>query len=215
MIKKIIIVLNLCLLMCLSGCSFEDVVKNALFDIVFNNQTQNESISTSFSYSDVPPYDDTPFVVVNNNQPFFTDSELTDVSFEKYSPLDDLGRCGVALASIGKDIMPTEDRESISSVHPTGWHQGSYDFVSGGYLYNRAHLIGFQLTGENANKENLITGTRTFNNEGMLPFENMVADYIDETNNNVYYRVTPVFEGDNLLASGVLMEAKSVEDDGD
>ena len=135
-------------------------------------------------------------------------------SYEKYSDLDKLGRCGVAVANIGKDIMPTEERGSIGSVKPTGWHTVKYDGIDGNYLYNRAHLIGYQLTGENANTKNLITGTRYMNVSGMLPFENMVADYIKETNNHVLYRVTPIFENNNLLASGVLIEAKSVEDNG-
>ena len=155
-----------------------------------------------------------PYVKINNNVPFFEESEITTKSFESYSPLDSLGRCGAATACIGTDIMPTEDRESISSVTPTGWINAKYDIVSGEYLYNRAHLIGFQLTGENANKENIITGTRFMNVEGMLPFENMVTDYVKETENHVMYRVTPIFEGKNLVASGVLMEALSVEDNG-
>ncbi len=171
----------------------------------------------SFGAADIPTYNGEMYIVVNDNIPFFSESELTSDSFESYSNLDALGRCGAAIASIGQDIMPTEDRESISSVTPTGWVQASYDtaLVSGGYLYNRAHLIGFQLTGENANKENLITGTRAFNVDAMLLFENMVADYVKETDNHVYYRVTPIFDGNDLLAKGVLMEAQSVEDDGD
>ena len=155
-----------------------------------------------------------PYVKINNNVPFFEESEITTKSFESYSPLDSLGRCGTAIACVGIDIMPTEDRESISSVTPTGWLNVKYDIVSGEYLYNRAHLIAFQLTGENANKENIITGTRFMNADGMLPFENMVADYVKETENHVMYRVTPIFEGKNLVASGVLMEALSVEDGG-
>lgn len=169
----------------------------------------------SYTMDEIPEYSGELYVVINDNVPFFSDSELTEESFETYSELDSLGRCGVALVCVGVDIMPTEDRESISSVYPTGWEQGAYDIVDGGYLYNRSHLIGFQLTGENANELNLITGTRAMNAEGMLPFENMIADYVEETGNHVYYRVTPIFEDDNLLATGVLMEAKSVEDNGE
>ena len=140
---------------------------------------------------------------------------MTTDSYETYSPLDALGRCGVVMSCIGQDLMPTEERGSIGQVKPSGWQTVKYDFVNGKYLYNRCHLIGFQLTGENANTSNLITGTRYMNVEGMLPFENMVADYIKETNNHVLYRVTPVFQDNELVARGVLIEAKSVEDDGD
>lgn len=166
------------------------------------------------SVSDVPEYSGEPYVEINDNQPDFTEEELTTVSYEEYSELDELGRCGTAQACIGEDLMPTEERESISDVTPTGWENEKYDVVDGGYLYNRCHLIGFQLSGENANEENLITGTRYMNTEGMLPFEDEVADYVHETENHVMYRVTPVFEGEDLVASGVQMEAESVEDDG-
>lgn len=160
-------------------------------------------------------YADKPYVAVNGNVPYFTESELTDQSYEYYSNLDALGRCGTACASIGQDLMPTESRGSIGMVKPSGWHTVRYDdLVDGKYLYNRCHLIGYQLTGENANTKNLITGTRYLNIEGMLPFENMVADYVKENGNHVMYRVTPIFEGDNLLANGVLMEGYSVEDKG-
>lgn len=169
--------------------------------------------SGEFDISQVPDYNGEWYVVVNDNVPFFTSDELSVAeSYESYSPLDSLGRCGTAEACIGVDIMPTEERESISEVKPSGWVNNPYDFIDGGYLYNRCHLIGFQLTGENANEENLITGTRSMNTDGMLPFENMVADYVKETENHVLYRVTPIFEGDNLVASGVLMEASSIED---
>ena len=167
------------------------------------------------SLEDIPAYTGSPYIAINGNQPEFEEGDLSSESFETYSPLDSLGRCGPAYACIGQDLMPTEDRESISGVHPTGWVQAEYDTVDGGSLYNRCHLIGFQLTGENANEENLITGTRYMNVEGMLPFENLVADYVKETGNHVLYRSTPVFEGDNLVASGVVMEALSVEDDGE
>lgn len=170
-----------------------------------------------FTLADVPAYAEhrQPYVNVNNNTPFFTQEEITAASYEYYSELDSLGRCGMTIASIGRDLMPTDARESISSVKPSGWINNKYDFVDGQYLYNRCHLIGFQLTGENANPRNLITGTRYLNVQGMLPFENMVADYIKETGNHVMYRVTPYYEGNNLVAAGVLMEAISVEDDGD
>ncbi len=169
----------------------------------------------SFSLDAVPAFSGEPYVVIDDNQPHF-DETNTD-SFESYSELDALGRCGTAYANIGSDLMPTEERESISNVKPSGWVNREYDadLVDGRYLYNRCHLIGYQLTGENANEKNLITGTRYLNVEGMLPFENMVADYIKETDNHVLYRVTPIFEGDNLVASGVHMEALSVEDDGE
>ena len=171
--------------------------------------------ASRFSTSDVPAYSGKAYTSVNGNVPYFSAAELTTQSFETYSDLDSLGRCGVTYACIGKDLMPTEERGSIGMVKPTGWHTVRYDdLVDGKYLYNRCHLIGYQLTGENANTKNLITGTRYLNIEGMLPFENMVADYIQETNNHVLYRVTPIFEGNNLLANGVLMEGYSVEDKG-
>lgn len=152
---------------------------------------------------------------IDQNEPSFTKEEITEDAYEYYGELDELGRCTVAEACIGKELMPTEERGSIGHVKPSGWQTVKYDFVDGKYLYNRCHLIGFQLTGENDNEKNLITGTRYMNVEGMLDFENMVADYIDETGNHVMYRVTPVFEGENLLASGVEMEAYSVEDEGE
>lgn len=171
----------------------------------------------AFAPTDAPAYGGNPFAEINGNIPFFTTNQITAESYEFYSPLDDLGRCGLTVASIGIDLMPTDDRESISSVKPSGWQSTTYDtdIVSGGYLYNRAHLIGFQLCGENANELNLITGTRYFNVIGMLPFENMVADYIKETENHVLYRVTPIYTGDNLVAEGALMEGWSVEDNGE
>lgn len=157
-----------------------------------------------------------PYIKVNGNVPLFSDEEKkTAAAFESYSDLDALGRCGVAFACVGKETMPTEERGPIGSIKPSGWHSVKYDFVDGKYLYNRCHLIGYQLTAENANEKNLITGTRYLNTKGMLPFENMVADYVKETGNHVLYRVTPVFEGNNLVASGVYMEAYSVEDNGD
>ena len=173
------------------------------------------NISDISDISSIPEYNGMPYVTVNNNIPVFSDSDMMTKSFETYGSLDSLGRCTTAFANVGKDTMPTEKRGSIGSVKPTGWHTIKYDCVDGKYLYNRCHLIGYQLTAENANKKNLITGTRYLNVDGMLPFENMVADYIKETGNHVLYRVKPIFEGNNLLASGVQMEAKSVEDNGD
>ena len=178
-------------------------------------QENQQASAVSVSLEEVPAYSGSPYVELDGNQPGFSLEERTTDSFETYSTLDALGRCGPAYACIGQDLMPTEDRESISSVRPTGWMQAEYSFVDGGSLYNRCHLIGFQLTGENANEENLITGTRYMNVEGMLPFENMVADYIKETGNHVLYRAAPIFEGENLVASGVVMEAFSVEDEGE
>lgn len=167
--------------------------------------------------SSLPAFSGTAYTVVNGNQPNFSSSELTTKGYEKYSSLDSRGRCGVALASCGKEIMPgaNEERGSISSIKPSGWVQAKYSGISGGYLWNRCHLIGWQLSAENANKQNLITGTRYMNINGMLPFENMVADYIRETGNHVAYRITPIFEGNNLVCSGVQMEAYSIEDEGD
>lgn len=160
-----------------------------------------------------PAYNGQPYVTLGKSA--FSEELYTTNSFESYAPLDTLGRCGTAFACIGRDIMPTEERGSIGQVKPTGWHTVKYDFVDGKYLYNRCHLIGFQLTGENANTKNLVTGTRSFNVEGMLPFENMVADYVKETQNHVLYRVTPVFENENLVCTGVYIEAFSVEDRGE
>jgi DNA-entry nuclease len=173
----------------------------------------DDGAAPSVSLDTIPDFDgSTPYVLINENVPFFTD-EKTDSTYETFSELDSLGRCGVAISCIGTDLMPTEDRGSIGHVKPSGWHSVKYDIVDGKYLYNRCHLIGFQLTGENDNEKNLITGTRYMNVEGMLPFENMVADYVKETGNHVLYRVTPIYDGYNLVANGVLIEAKSVEDD--
>lgn len=180
------------------------------------NTTQTSNVeSSNYSLTDIPAYSGTPYVALNGNTPYFTESDFTTASFETYSELDSLGRCGVAYANVGQDLMPTEERGSIGQVKPSGWHTVKYDIVDGKYLYNRCHLIGYQLTSENANTKNLITGTRYLNVQGMLPFENMVADYVKETGNHVLYRVTPVFNGDNLVVSGVVMEAESVEDKGE
>lgn len=181
---------------------------------LFYGDFGTNGIEYAASIDEVPPYSQAPYAVLYDNIPMFDGEELITDSYEYYAPLDALGRCGYAMACLGQDLMPTEERESISSVKPTGWVQAQYDSIEGGNLYNRCHLIGFQLTGENANECNLITGTRYLNTEGMLPFENMVADYIKETGNHVVYRVTPIYEGDDLVASGVVMEALSVEDNG-
>lgn len=196
--KKRLIAVGLLLIMVLSGCA----------------PTASDTAEV-VALSDVPEFSGEPYVVINDNEPSFPAEDFTSEGFEEYSPLDDLGRCGVAYANVGLETMPTEERGSISNVKPTGWKSVQYDFVDGKSLYNRCHLIGFQLTGENANRQNLITGTRYMNVDGMLPFENLVADYVKETENHVLYRVTPIFEGNNLVASGVQMEAQSVEDKGE
>lgn len=175
---------------------------------------QQENVQ-SVSLENIPAFSDKAYVVIDDGIPNFKDEEITSDSYEFYSRQDVLGRCGYAMACIGKDIMPTEDRGSIGQVKPSGWQTVKYDFVDGKYLYNRCHLIGYQLTGENANVDNLITGTRYLNVEGMLPFENMVADYVKETGNHVLYRVTPIYNGQELVARGVQMEAYSVEDKGE
>ena len=171
--------------------------------------------TSAFSLRGIPAYSGTPYTEVNGNQPYFTEEELTTQSFETYSELDSLGRCGMAYANVGQDLMPTEPRGEIGAVKPTGWHLVKYDNVAGKYLYNRCHLIAYMLAAENANPQNLITGTRYLNVQGMLPFETKICDYVKSTGNHVLYRVTPIFDGDNLLADGVLMEAYSVEDAGE
>ena len=196
----------------LVGCEADDgLLNNGLLGSLTTNS------SSSIDLNSIPEYSGEEFVAINNNVPNFDDKDKTTTSFETYSPLDSLGRCGEAYANIGRDLMPTQKRGDISSVKPSGWINKKYDtsLVDGGYIYNRCHLIGHQLAGEDANKENLITGTRYFNVDGMLPFENMIADYVKETENHVLYRVTPVFDGNNLVASGVQMEAMSVEDRGE
>ncbi len=195
--KKKILGLLLPLFLLLSGC------------------TQGEVHPSRVTMEELPAFAGEPYIVLNDNVPDFPADDLTEKAFERYSDLDALGRCGIAYANVGLETMPTEKRGNIGQVKPTGWKSVKYDFVDGKNLYNRCHLIGFQLTAENANKQNLITGTRYLNVVGMLPFENMVADYVKETGNHVLYRVTPVFEGDNLVANGVQMEAKSVEDQGE
>lgn len=195
--KKKLLALLLPVFLLLSGC------------------TQGGDKLSSATLEDIPAFAGDPYVVLNENVPEFPSDDFTEKAFERYSDLDTLGRCGIAYANIGLETMPTEKRGNIGQVKPTGWKSVKYDFVDGKNLYNRCHLIGFQLTAENANKQNLITGTRYLNVVGMLPFENMVADYVKETGNHVLYRVTPIFEGDNLVANGVQMEAKSVEDQGE
>lgn len=195
----------------LSGCSAGE--NNFFNDLDITAQSASDYVN--YDLSNIPDYDGKAYVELNGNVPEFSESEKTySESFEEYGKLDSLGRCTYAVSCIGKDLMPTEKRGSIGSVKPSGWHISNYDFVDGKYLYNRCHLIGYQLTAENANERNLITGTRYLNVEGMLPFENDVADYIEITNNHVYYKVTPIFEGNNLVANGVQMQAYSVEDNG-
>jgi len=173
------------------------------------------SYTTSFDLSTIPEFTNEPYVVLNDNQPEFTEEDFSKDIYEQYSELDYLGRCGPAFAKVGIETMPSQERGEIGMVKPSGWKTIKYDNVDGKYLYNRCHLIGYQLTAENANEKNLITGTRYMNVEGMLPFENMVAEYVRETKNHVLYRVTPIFEGENLVASGVQIEAKSIEDNGE
>lgn len=200
LIAKIVI-----LLLILASFYFQDDITKFL----------NNNIETSYAVDSVPEYSGSEYIIINDNVPEFAERDFTTESFEEYSELDSLGRCGVAFANIGQDLMPTEERGSIGYIKPSGWQTVKYDIVDGKYLYNRCHLIGYQLTGENANPNNLITCTRNMNASVMVKFENDVADYIKETGNHVLYRVTPVFEGDNLLASGVQIEAESVEDKGE
>ena len=201
-------VLLLLLALLFGGCSY---VQSGL-----DTQAVQENTQKSYESTDIPAYAGNSFVILDDNKPAFSkqDRERTD-AFETYSDLDELGRCGVAYANICKELMPTEERGAIGMVKPTGWHTVKYDNVEGKYLYNRCHLIGYQLAGENANEKNLITGTRYLNVTGMLQFEDQVADYVKETDHHVLYRVTPVFDGDNLVATGVEMEAYSVEDKGE
>lgn len=195
----------------LAGCSLSSEITQPPSQSVPNSTPTVES----YELDSIPAYTDEPYVLLQENVPDFDSSDFTTQAFETYTPLDELDRCGVAYANICTELMPTEERGSIGQVKPSGWHTVTYDNVDGRYLYNRCHLIGFQLAGENANEQNLITGTRYMNVEGMLPFENQVADYVEETENHVLYRVTPIFYGDNLVASGVQMEAWSVEDQGE
>lgn len=210
--RKLFIAASLCMVLFTSCASTANGISTNL------PQKMESSISVSdISIQDIPEFSGESYVIINDNVPNFSEKDMSTTSFEAYSDLDSLGRCQVAYSCLGTDIMPTEKRDSISDVKPSGWNNKEYssDLVDGRYIYNRCHLIGFQLAGENANEKNLITGTRYMNVEGMLPFENMVADYIKETENHVIYRVTPIYDGDDLVARGVQMEAKSVEDDGD
>lgn len=200
------------------------LVTSLLSLIVLIAVVSYQYILPSYAYKDnsnntsdvisIPSYDNEPYKEVNNNKPTFTDSEKELTEKEEYSDLDSLGRVGVAFAIVSKSTMPTTKRGSIGMIKPAGWHTVKYDFVDGKYLYNRCHLIAHQLTGQNANPKNLMTCTRSMNVDGMLPFENKVANYIKETNNHVLYKVTPVFDGDNLVANGAYMEAYSIEDKG-
>ncbi len=200
----LLIISIVCILTITSGCSLSG-----------DTDTEKTTVSQQLNEG-LPQYESSPYVAVNNNVPDFSEDEKAmKKSFETYSDLDELGRCGVAFSLIGEDIMPTGERGEIGQVKPSGWKTAKYDCVDGKYLYNRCHLIGWQLTGENANEKNLVTGTRYMNVDGMLPFENMVDDYIEETGNHVLYRVTPYFEDTELVCRGVQIEAYSVEDDGD
>lgn len=195
------------------GCSADESTNK---NIRISNETSDklaDTPSTSYDLKSIPEYSGEPYVTIHDNVPFFLEEELTTNAFETYSELDDLGRCGTAYANICEDIMPTEKRGKIGMIKPSGWHTVKYTGIDGNYLYNRCHLIGYQLSAENANEKNLITGTRYLNVTGMLPFENMVADYVNETGNHVLYRVTPIYNQENLVADGVLMEAQSVEND--
>ncbi len=226
-IKLLSLLITVMLLFCSCKSSEENISTTsttvAQTSAVSTAEASNTSTKTSTDavrevkynlFNEVPEFDNLPYVAINNNVPDFADSELKTVSYEKYGSLDSLGRCTVCIACIGEDIMPTEKRGAIGEVKPTGWHSDKYDNVDGRYLYNRCHLIGYQLTAENANERNLITGTRYLNVQGMLPFEDMVDDYIEETGNHVLYEVTPQFKGNELVARGVHMQAKSVEDSG-
>ena len=202
--KNRVLILILTLTVLLSGCSQLEQM-----GILETSET------ASYSLSEIPPYENSPYVVLEDNMPAFSEADMSTESFETYSDLDRLGRCGVAFANVGRDLMPTKKRGSIGMVKPSGWQLAKYDIVDGKYLYNRCHLLGYQLTGENANEQNLITGTRYMNVDGMLPFEDMVADYVKETGGHVLYRVTPIYDGNDLVARGVQMEGYSVEDDGE
>ena len=212
-LKKTSISIITVLILLVGGYNYQDI-----YNIIDNNLAsvleKKEEVKYSYDITKIPPYSGSSYVIINDNIPNFTEGDKTTESFESYSELDSLGRCGVAFSNISKDLMPTEERGSIGMIKPSGWHTVKYDIIDGKYLYNRCHLIGYQLTGENANNKNLITCTRYMNTVGMLEWENKVASYIKETNNHVLYRVTPIFEDDNLLATGVEMEAYSVEDNG-
>lgn len=210
-VQKIFLSCILVISMCFYGCSGQIFNDNAS---ILVNETTGVADEKNITLDNIPEFANVPYVELNGNLPAFPKDDGTTDAFEEYSELDELGRCGIAYANICKETMPTEKRGEIGMVKPTGWHTVKYDIVDGKYLYNRCHLIGYQLAGENANEKNLITGTRYMNVQGMLPFEDLVDDYVDDTNNHVLYRVTPIYDGDNLVAKGVQMEGWSVEDNG-
>lgn len=211
--KQSVVVLVLLLLLSGAGYTVSSHYEELIGYAEEWTEKDTKKTNTSYSLEEIPPYQGETYVVLDENIPRFTEEE-EQFTGEEYHELDDLGRCGTAMALVGIETMPTEERGSIGMIKPSGWHTVKYEIVSGKYLYNRCHLIGYQLTGENANEKNLITCTRSMNTTGMLEWENQVADYVKETENHVLYRVTPIFEGDNLLATGVEIEAKSIEDDG-
>lgn len=215
-LSHFIIYIVVILMLPLAACSLENYdsgenVQNNGIDTLSDDQNK----TTDYDIDGIPEFEDEPYAVLNANIPEFTEEDYTTEPFEEYSREDSLGRCGTAFANVCEEIMPDTERDDIGMIKPSGWHTVKYDCVDGKYLYNRCHLIGYQLTGENDNERNLITGTRYMNVQGMLPFEDMVDDYIEDTGNHVLYRVTPVYEGDNLVADGVQMEGWSVEDNGE
>ena len=211
-IKNNLLILISVIGLAFAGCNINDLNLFGTSDNVKVYDKNDRSIPVDIK--DVPKYRGIPYVEINNNKPSFSEKDKDRV--EEYSKLDKLGRCGPAFANVGKELMPTGPRESIRDVRPSGWHTVKYDdILEDRYLYNRCHLIAFMLAGENANERNLITGTRYFNVEGMLPFEIQVADYVKSTGNHVLYRVRPIFKGNDLVARGVQMEAQSVEDGGE
>lgn len=211
--KQSVVVLVLLLLLSGAGYTVTSHYEELIGYAEEWTEKDTKKTNTSYSLEEIPPYQGEAYVVLDENIPRFTEEE-EQFTGEEYHELDDLGRCGPAMALVGIETMPTEERGSIGMIKPSGWHTVKYEIVSGKYLYNRCHLIGYQLTGENANEKNLITCTRSMNTTGMLEWENQVADYVKETENHVLYRVTPIFEGDHLLVTGVEIEAKSIEDDG-
>ncbi len=233
--RSVVLAFLLGILLIFSGCKHIATIQNSIQSVLFptettvavtetDSTTTGESTETTLgvtvqsgsllSLDDIPAYSGSPYIEINGNQPDFTKSDLTTESYEYYSPLDRLGRCGECVACVGTDLMPTEKRGSISSIKPTGWQKYTFDFVNGGSLYNRCHLIAHQLAGEDANRQNLITGTRYLNETGMLPFEEAVGNYVRASGKHVLYRVTPLFKEDELVARGVQMEGYSVEDKG-
>lgn len=209
-----LLILSACIVIC--GCVWYRLYTLSDYYVSENSTESGSNYEHEALFAEnIPEYAGVPYAEINNNIPWFKEDDYTEESFEMYSELDALGRCGVAFACLSQDTMPKEERESIGSVKPSGWHTVKYDCVEGKYLYNRCHLIAYQLSGENSNVKNLITGTRYMNVEGMLPFEIKVIDYVENTGHHVLYRVTPLYEGENLLAKGVLMEALSVEDEGE